>query len=122
LVTQVLCQLREIFLKSRLKQKYYIFLALFIHSKQLENISDVEDYLNQLNVDFILEVVRESVHWALQCKKNIGEELYKACIRGLEVIRTVCPGLTEPLFQLARIHYFMNDSQAKQLLTHILGK
>lgn len=79
-------------------------------------------YIQKMNVDFLMMVVKESTAWAGKSRSE-SLALYENCLGVLEAIRGACPGLLEPQFELARVFFLMGDlAQAKDVLNHVLDE
>lgn len=93
---------------------------------QLAKVRDVPygiAYIRDINIDFLMKAVKENMKWALKAQFSDSVELYKNCLVVLDKIRKACPGLLEPQFEMARVHFLMgNLTEAKDVLTHVLGE
>lgn len=81
-------------------------------------------YIQKMNVDFLMLVVRECMAWAGKSStRSESLALYENCLGVLDAIRAACPGLVEPQFELARVFFLMGDLvQAKDVLNHVLDE
>lgn len=68
---------------------------------QLKNFVFSESFLEVLHPSFMLEVVKEFIHYSRPSKNLNNSEVYEI----LRIIVQSCPGLDEALFSLAKIEY-----------------
>lgn len=96
--------------------------------KLVKNLSYSEEYLRVLDVDFLLEIVKECLVYAPQSmdltKKTLQKQspVLDLALRVLKIITKACPGLKDALFLLAKVQFLRNDlTYASESLNSILS-
>ncbi|XP_034444059.1 tetratricopeptide repeat protein 21B-like [Hippoglossus hippoglossus] len=100
--------------------------AVDIHLSKLQGVPLGVEYLEKLNPDFLLEIVKE--YLALCPAKPLaqGQTLapqLQQCDKLLDTVVKIVPGLHQAVFLLAKVRYLSGDTDAAQrILRHCLEK
>ena len=106
----------------------YLNEALEIHFRTLRTLSYGPKYLKVLDLDLLLQVVKEYLIYASVSSLTMaagtaatlqqGQPLpvpIKQSLTILEAVSEACPGLLEALYQLANVHFLSGDTKAASL-------
>ncbi|XP_043931290.1 tetratricopeptide repeat protein 21B [Protopterus annectens] len=91
--------------------------AVDTHFSSLHGLPLGVQYLEKLNPDFLLEVIKEYINFCPTQSPSSGHAssgLLRHCTSVLETMVKIVPGLLEAIFLMAKVKYFAGDIEAAQ--------
>ncbi|XP_038607045.1 tetratricopeptide repeat protein 21B [Tachyglossus aculeatus] len=89
--------------------------VLDTHFSNLQGVPLSVQYFEKLNPDFLLEVIREYLHFCPTQPASAGQPpspLISHCASVLEAVVKIVPGLLQAVFLMAKVKYFSGDTAA----------
>uniref|UniRef100_A0A6I8PAD8 Tetratricopeptide repeat domain 21B n=1 Tax=Ornithorhynchus anatinus TaxID=9258 RepID=A0A6I8PAD8_ORNAN len=89
--------------------------VLDTHFSNLQGVPLSVQYFEKLNPDFLLEIIREYLHFCPTQPASAGQPpspLLSHCASVLEAVVKMVPGLLQAVFLMAKVKYFSGDAAA----------
>ncbi|BFZ22635.1 hypothetical protein BsWGS_25674 [Bradybaena similaris] len=100
--------------------------SIELHFASLKGLPLGVDYYCKLNPDFLLQVIKDYLHFAPQVPVTSGQPVspvLKRCNQVLDPLTRATPGLMEGLFLIAKVKFLSGDiSTAQTTLQHCLDQ